>query len=105
MKKTIFELEKNLEESQTKLKTRNHEELKEEVSVLREQNQHYQKENIDRQKAYTILERENLSLQRKASAMEESISELTEKNVQLGKLVDERVYTISGELAKREMAI
>ena len=50
-------------------------------------------------------EREKNELERKMEALEETIKDLYEKNLKLSKIVDERIYQISGDLEKNEILL
>jgi predicted nuclease with TOPRIM domain len=73
-----------------------------ELETLYQRNIVLEEVNQGTSKQVTILERDKLSLSRKAEALEENVSDLCEKNLQLSKLVDERIYQISGNIEKQE---
>lgn len=93
------------ENHKLKEENQNYEIHYDEQIALKEQVKDYENENNHLKKVMTIAEREKLSIERRILSMQETIDELSEKNIQLSKLVDEKVYTLSGQLAKREMVI
>ena len=98
--RTIRDLENKVEVIKTQYM--NDDEFKEEILDLKQQVCNFESENERLRKECTLHEREKQSYSQKVDVMEQTIAALKDKNLQLSKLLDERVYNICGELQKRE---
>ena len=76
--------------------------IKEEIVDVRRRALEYEKENEIIKSNLTLHERDKLALARKIEAQEETVRELSNKNMELSKLLDDKVYNISGQLEKKQ---
>ena len=103
LQQRISELE--LKNEQVVQQNLNQDDIRQEIIDVKRNYMEYEKENEIIKSNINLHERDKLAQARKIEALEETVSELHNKNLELSKLLDDKVYDISGQIEKNQQRL